>query len=723
VLYRTGDRVRYRADGTLEFLGRLDEQVKLRGYRIELGEVETVLGQHPLVRDCVVVARDDEAAGKRLVAYVVEGSGVRGQGSEVETAAVEMARRAVSTPRTVLIPDPRSLTPTLRAFLSARLPAYMVPSAFVLLAALPLTIHGKVDRHALPVPETSRPADADDFAAPRSAVEEALADIWATVLRLDRVGIHDNFFALGGDSILSIQIVARASQAGVHLTPKQLFQHQTIAELAAIAGAASATIAEQGVVAGPIPLTPIQRWFFARSLPEPQHFNLALLLTVLQPVRVGLFEQALHHLLMHHDALRLRFMHTDAGWQQSNRAAEPCPSLLRVDLTALPPAQRGAALEATANILQASLDLADGPIMRAALFDYAADQPGRLLLVIHHLAVDGVSWRILLEDVQTVYSQLCVGEVARLPPKTTSFRHWAERLVRYAETETVRAEFAYWLAEPRREVAPLPVDYAAGPNSVASARSVASTLDVEETRALLQQVPTVYQTQINDVLLTALAQASMEWTGLPTLLVDLEGHGREELFADIDLTRTVGWYTTIYPVLLDLRQAAGAGAALKAIKEQLRAVPQRGIGYGVLRYLSSDEERVRQLAGLPQVEIGFNYLGQVDAAAGGGGLFGPAPESSGASQSAHGLRSHLLEISAVIAGERLQLVWTYSDQFHRRTTIERLAQGYLRALRALIVHCRSQIAGGYTPSDFPEARVSQKELDTLVAKIGRAGRS
>jgi non-ribosomal peptide synthase protein (TIGR01720 family) len=323
---------------------------------------------------------------------------------------------------------------------------------------------------------------------------------------------------------------------------------------------------------------------------------------------------------------------------------------------------------------------------------------------------------------QTAYTQLCLGEVVQLPPKTTSFQHWAERLVAYAQTETVRAELAYWLAAPRWEVAPLPVDYAGGRNSVASARSVTIALDVQETRALLQQVPMVYQTRINDVLLTALVQAYVEWTGISMLLVDLEGHGREEVFADVDLTRTVGWFTTIYPVLLDLRQAAGLGEALKVIKEQLRGVPQRGIGYGVLRYLSADEEVVAQLEALPQAEVSFNYLGQVDAAAGSWALFGAAPESSGASQSARGMRSHLLEISSVIAGERLQLVWTYSEQFHRQATIERLAHGYLRALRALIAHCLSATSGGYTPSDFPEARLSQKELDTFVARISQAQR-
>jgi non-ribosomal peptide synthase protein (TIGR01720 family) len=351
------------------------------------------------------------------------------------------------------------------------------------------------------------------------------------------------------------------------------------------------------------------------------------------------------------------------------------------------------------------------------LFDLGADQLGRLLLVIHHLVVDGVSWRVLLEDLYTAYTQLQAGQVVALPAKTTSFQQWAERLAAYAQSAALRAERDYWRALASQPTRRLPRDHAAGANIVESARTIQVALSVEETQALLTGVPAAYRTQINDVLLTALVQAVGAWSGEARLLLDLEGHGREDLFAEVDLTRTVGWFTTLYPVLLDLRDVTGVGAALQAVKEQLRQVPQRGIGYGVLRYLAADAA----LQALPAAEIKFNYLGQVDQVVGAtGALFGGARESSGPTQDPHGLRSHLIDVSGVIAGGQLYLTWTYSAAMHDQATIEALAQRYLTALRDLIAHCLLPDAGGFTPSDFPEMNLTQKELDELIAELSES---
>jgi non-ribosomal peptide synthase protein (TIGR01720 family) len=591
----------------------------------------------------------------------------------------------------------------------------MIPAAFVVLEALPLTAHGKVDRRALPAPDSSRPALEDAFAAPRSPAEATLAQIWAEVLRLERVGVHDNFFALGGDSILSIQIIARAKQAGLHLTPKQIFQHQTIAELAAVVSTAPVVVAEQGPVEGFVALTPIQQQFFEQDLPDRQHFNQALLLEARQPLDAALLEQAVQQLMAHHDALRLRFTHETEGWQQHNAAAEPNTVFARMDLSTLPPDAQPPAIERAAADTQASLDLAQGPLVRVVLFDCGA-QPSRLLLVIHHLAIDAVSWGTLLEDLQTAYTQLAQGAAPALPPKTSSFKHWTERLRAYAQSEALQAEAAYWLDVARRTVAQMPRDYSAGGNTLASARHIGVTLGESETRALLQEVPAAYQTQINDVLLTALAQAFAAWTGERALLIDLEGHGREDLFEDVDLSRTVGWFTTRFPVLLDLRGALGLGAALTAIKEQLRAIPNHGIGYGLLRYMS-EETIAAQMRALPAAEVEFNYLGQGDQTTQEAGLFGPAHESSGPVHGLRGARGHVLEITAFIAEDRLHMNWTYSETVHRRRTIERLAEGYLSALQALIAHCRSPQAGGYTPSDFAQYQWSQEDIDDITAAI------
>jgi non-ribosomal peptide synthase protein (TIGR01720 family) len=688
-LYKTGDLGRYLPDGNIEFLGRLDDQVKIRGFRIELGEIEAVLGQHPAVGETVVVVREDVPGNKHLVAYVV----------------VNQATAAT--------------IPHLQQFLKQKLPEYMVPSAFVLLSALPLTPNGKIDRRALPAPDMTRPELAGTYVAPRTSVEELLAGIWADVLRLEKVGIHDNFFELGGDSILSIQVVARANQAGLPLTSKQLFGYQTIVELATVAGTTSVFQAEQGLVTGEVLLTPIQRWFFEQEFAEPHHWNQAMLLEVPPTLDMVLLSQLVQQLLVHHDALRLRFMRSASGWQQVNALPDEAVSCTKVDLSVLLEAEQGSAIEARAAELQASLNLSEGPLVRVALFYLGPNQPSRLLFIIHHLVVDGVSWRILLEDLQTGYQQLSRGLAISLPPKTTSFQGWAHQLSEYAQSTVLEQELDYWLAQSRFWITPLPRDYPQGKdaNIAASASNVLVSLSSLETRALLQDVQQAYNTQINDVLLTALAQVFAQYLGIEYLMVDLEGHGREEIFSGVDVSRTVGWFTTIFPVLLELRETDSPGSALKSVKEQLRHIPNRGIGYGLLRYLKENAAITEKLRRLPQAEVSFNYLGQLDQVLSPDSMFQIAKESRGPERSRLGNRHHLLEVDAFVSGGQLKLYWTYSSSLHQRATIESLAQGFLTALRALIAHCQSPEAGGYTPSDFPLTQMSQDALDTTFTSI------
>ena len=665
-LYKTGDLVRYLPDGNIEFLGRLDRQVKIRGFRIELSEVETAITSHPAVRETVVVAREDIPDRKYLAAYIVSND------SEVLTSS------------------------TLRDFLEKKLPSYMVPGGFVMLNALPLTPNGKVDRQALPKPDTASQELETTFVAARTSQEELLARIWCEVLHLQQVSIHDNFFELGGDSILSILIIAKAKQAGLQLTPKQIFQHQTIAELAAVGSTTGTRKAEQGSVTGSLPLTPIQHWFFAKNLPEAHHYNQTFLLEVPPTFNSTLLQQALQQLLVHHDALRLRFTKSEEGWQQFNALPDEAVPFSLVDLSALPETEQTEAIESTSAQLQASLNLDSGPLVRVALFHLGNYKPSRLLLVIHHLAVDGVSWRILLEDLQTAYQQLESSCSIQLPAKTTGFKHWAFKLTEYARSSVARKELTYWQSLSRTQITRLPVDCSEEANTVASARTVSVSLNVEETSALLQEVPKAYRTQINDVLLTALVQVLAAWSGSNSVLVELEGHGREEILSDVDLSRTVGWFTTRFPVLLDHKATDNLGDTIKSIKEQLDAVPNRGIGYGLLRYLSGDASITSILQALPMAEVSFNYLGQFDWGMQPGSLFKLAPESVGPEGSNLGHRSHLLGINLIVIEGQLQLGWTYSENFHHLTTIESLAQNYTSALRSLIAHCLSPSARSYT---------------------------
>ena len=573
-------------------------------------------------------------------------------------------------------------------------------------------------RPAHPRPQLDAP-----YVAPRNDVERTLAEIWQSLLGLEQVGMEDNFFELGGDSVISIQLIAKANQAGLKLTPRQVFDHQTIAELAAVAGLGPEIEATQGIVTGPLPLTPIQHWFLEQGLERPHHFNQSVLFEVRRALDLSLLERAVRHMLEQHDALRLRLVRAGAEWRLFNAGTDAvgtdaAGSFSHLDFSALPASVHRAAVEQAAAGMQASLNIFEGPIVRVALFELGADHPSRMAIVIHHLAIDAISWRFLLEDLEAAYQQLERGEGVKLPAKTTSFKQWAERLAERAQSTALQMEAPYWLSENRSEATRLPADYPGGANTVASTDTVSVSLGVEDTRALLAEIPSTYRTQINDVLLTALGQSFARWTGRRFFLIDLEGHGREAIFDDVDLSRTTGWFTTIVPVLLDMRSASSPGSALKAVKEELRRMPNRGIGYGMLRYLSQDAALVERLRALPQSDVSFLYLGQFDQGTADASAFGPAVESGGPVRYTEEARHYMLEISGSVYGERLNLSWVFSKNLHRRSTIEALAESFLESLRSLIEHCREQGLESYTPSDFPEAELTDKELEELMAKLG-----
>lgn len=666
-LYRSGDLARYLPDGDIEYLGRIDHQIKIRGFRIELGEIESVLVQHPAVREAIVLAREDQPeAGspshKRIVAYAVP------VGSELP--GVE----------------------ELRSFMKQQIPEYMVPSVFVEMEALPLTAHGKIDRRALPVPDQVRLELETQYVAPRSTAEETLANIWSKLLNVAQVGVHDNFFALGGDSILSIQVIDRAKQAGLELTPRLVFEHPTIAELAAALDDAEAVSAEQGLISGTAPLTPVQHWFFDHHS-YPQQFNTSMLLEVGQPLNPQVLEAAVAALMHHHDALRLRFERDGDAWLQVNDGALDAVPFEHIELRAVSAADKQTAIETAVANLQASFDPTSGPLVRVAYLDFGPGESHRLAFIFHHLITDGVSWRIFLDDFITAYRQSSQGRTVALPPKTSAYQEWAWRLHALAQTEQMQAELAYWEQIGHAELEPLPVDFVNGRNTYGTTESLTLSLTQDETHALLKEVPVAFGTQINDVLLTALTRALARWTGTRTLLVEMEGHGREPLFDDIDLSRTIGWFTSIYPVLIDLENAPDLPAELAAANAQLRAIPQNGIGYGILQYLCADESVRRTLQALPQPQINFNYLGQFnqmpDAAEAAGSTpytlpMGMAAESVGPEQHPDDSRSAQLYIVGVVGGGEFALRCLYSCELHTFETIDAILRAYLDELRAII---------------------------------------
>ncbi|MFA6231851.1 MAG: amino acid adenylation domain-containing protein [Rhodanobacter sp.] len=618
-----------------------------------------------------------------------------------------MHSRALLTSKPVL--DEAQLVQDVQQQAQRVLPDYMVPAAFVVLPELPLTANGKIDRKGLPRPETVNGVQ-HKYLAPAAGPQTTLANIWMQLLKLERVGIHDNFFELGGDSIIAIQMIARANRQGLKLALRQIFDFQTIAALAAVAGSVEELVAEQDAVQGQIPLTPIQRWFFECGHAQPHHFNQALLLECRSHLTETLLVDALHRLAAHHDMLRARFTHAGPDWQQAVEPDESSVLLDCFDLSSFPLDEQAGELTRIAAQQQASLDLSNGPLVRAALFEMGSQQLQRLLIVIHHLIVDTVSWRILLEDLQSLCEHTSHAPPLRLPAKSSSFKTWAERLAAFATTDEAHREIAYWQALPWMQCTPLPTDMLSDLGTVESESIVTASLSRADTAALLQDVPGVYRTQINEVLLTALAQTFAAWTGQRLMAVNLEGHGREDLFEDINLSRTVGWFTSAFPILIDITSAFDPGTALRRVKEQLRQVPHRGVGYGVVRYLGG-------MAGLPVPQVGFNYLGQFDRNLDAAALFAPARESAGAALSPTCRRQHVFDIVCLVVEGQLQLRWSYNGAAYHANTVQRLADQFAAQLRQIIVHCQGS-EGGYSPIDFPLAQLDPSQLDAVVAVVG-----
>ncbi|MGH3777951.1 MAG: non-ribosomal peptide synthase/polyketide synthase, partial [Pseudonocardiaceae bacterium] len=685
-MYRSGDLARWTPHGQLDYLGRADQQIKIRGFRIEPGEIEAVLATHPTISEVAVTAHQDQPGTTRLVAYVVPAG-------EIVATATE-----------------------LRTHTAGFLPDYMIPTIFITLDQIPLTANGKLDRKALPTPDQHTQPTTEHI-PPRTPTEHTLTDIWAQVLGIEQVGVTDNFFELGGDSILSIQVVSRARRAGVSVTTKDIFFRQTVAELAACAEVAPVSGSVRGdAVAGPAPLMPIQRWFFATYGPLP-HFNQSVVAELAEDLDEAALSVSVDALVAHHPALRMRFSSVEGGWCQEVAPAETGAVLHRYDLSDLDEEDQRSAMGEAAVAAQSSLDITNGPMLAAVLFDFGPGRRSRLFITIHHLVVDGVSWRILLEDLEAAYHQARGGGPVELEPVGTPFTQWAHRLTEHVQAGELDGDVEYWSELPQDALPDLPVARA-GANTADSSRVVAVRLGRDDTDALLHRVPGIYRTQINDVLLSALGRVLSTWTGRDRVLVALEGHGREEILEGADLSRTVGWFTSQFPVALTVC-SADWGELLKFVKEQVRAIPHRGLSYGALRYLRpgglSPQGPAEGVLGTDaQPQICLNYHGQTGVAADSGGLYRGWPGALAPDHAPDSIRTYLLDVTGVVANGELELSWTYSENVHDEATIARLASEMLAALQEIVAHCARPDVGGCTPSDFPLARLTQRQLDHVV---------
>ncbi|WP_420540600.1 non-ribosomal peptide synthase/polyketide synthase [Paenibacillus dendritiformis] len=681
-LYRTGDLARWMPDGNVDFIGRIDNQVKIHGYRIELGEIEAAMQNVAGVRQALVIARTDERGQKYLCGYVVADSSFGLEG--------------------------------LVAHLDAALPSHMVPSRIMRLDQMPLTPNGKIDRKALPVPEGSIRAEAA-YTAPRTPAEQALASVWQSVLGVDQVGTMDNFFAVGGDSIKALQVSSRLLQTGYKLVMKDLFHYPTISALSLQLQTAERT-ASQAEVTGEVILTPIQRWFFEQNPADVHHSNQAFMQFSKHGFDEEALRQAVRQLVVHHDALRTVYRQTENGYMAWNRGAgenEALFDLEVVDCKGVGDVKEAA--EAKANAIQASIDLENGPLVKLGLF--RCHDGDHLLIAIHHLVVDGVSWRILLEDFAAGYEQALQGQPIRLPLKTDSFQTWAKQLADYANGPAMESEREYWQHIEQLSYEPLPKDFEQGRSKLKDSGLVTVRWTAEETEQLLKQAHRAYHTEMNDLLLAALGLAVQAWSGRERVLVNLEGHGREDILPDVDITRTVGWFTSQFPVVLEPGHAQALGHQVKQVKESLRRIPNKGIGYGILRYLSVPRDGERFAL---EPEISFNYLGQFDQDYESSGSQ-PSPFSPGSDSSPNAVMEYVLDINGMVSEGVLELTIRYGETQYKRETVERLGTLLQSSLREVISHCVSKERPELTPSDVLLQDVTVEELERLAEHTAALG--
>jgi amino acid adenylation domain-containing protein/non-ribosomal peptide synthase protein (TIGR01720 family) len=673
-LYKTGDLARWLPDGNIEYLGRIDDQVKIRGYRIEPGEIASVVQQSGLVRQSVIVPKKDKTG---LIGYVVADEGF----------------------------DKEALI----SYLKKQLPEYMVPNLWVKLESIPLTSNGKLDKKNLPEADLA----VNTYVAPGTELETLLVNIWQDLLGVDCIGINDNFFSLGGDSIVSMQVVSRIRRSGHNIRPRDIFTYQNIAQLSAAIQQMqhhNSIIAEQGILSGQSGLLPIQQSYLNRETNNPAiaHYNQAMMYNISRQVTGQALSKALQSLVSHHDALRYAYEQTTDGWRQ--QYGNHLPSLVIHDVSHHTKGHLPEVLLSIAQSEHESLNIQKGDNLRAVLFQMPGnEQHNRLLLVIHHLVIDGVSWRILSEDLELLLNN------ATLPAKkTSSYRDWYKALEQYGKSRRLLSQQTYW----ETIVSQAPVRKSPEPVSAKDWNTITVSLSAAHTQLLLQEVPQAYQTEINDILLSALSRTLGEWSGNSLLPIALEGHGREEEIAKgIDLSRTVGWFTTMCPVVLEWHETESTSSLIKRTKEQLRRIPDKGIGYGVLKYINKAET----LSGQDPWEIVFNYLGQYDNIIKNDGHLSPANGPTGKGISDHHTMTEKMSVNSIVWMGELQLHWGFSGKHYTKQTIEALSANYINNLRQVIDHCIEAAKQGkaFTPSDYGlGAEISYQELDRFMDKAG-----
>lgn len=678
ILYKTGDRVQRLEDGNIEFLGRIDNQVKIRGFRVELGEIEHVLSRHKNIKEVVVTIKQTVNLGKQLIAYVVSDLSAQ----------------------------------TIREYLVESVPNYMIPSYIININKFPLKINGKIDIEALPEPSIE--SKMENFNLNNYTDKQLwFAEIWSEYLGIKKeaVGLDNDFFELGGDSILAIQIISKINKGGYKLSPKHLLENRTIRKLANISQHyIGEKIVQSDLAEGEINLTPIQKWFFNQDLPNKNHFNMSQLYEV--NVDEKHLEIALQRVINNHDAFRIRFKETDVGHKQYYKETKETFTLHTLDIGNLNKDQQETIFAKKTFELQEDINIYNGPLIKCLYFKRNAREQDLLFVTAHHLIMDGISWRVFEEDLISEYNNSKAGMTPTLL-KTSTFKKWAEDLKEYAQSVQLRKEANYWLEGLTGKSGYIPTDYNKS-NTRESANMISKTMSADSTKLLLNEVHKTYNTQINDILITVLSIVLRNWTKNNNVLINLEGHGRENQSANTDISRTIGWFTSIFPLEISTEYFNNddLGAAVKSVKEQLRRIPQKGWSYGLARYLLEDEKIQNALNNQQKAEVSFNYMGRFSNGTNENPIT-PSKYHVNSDRTNLGFREHLIEINCSVQDNQLIMNWTYSENKHSHETIEKIASHYINILEKLISHCENKLVSESTPSDFPLATLNQAELEFI----------
>jgi len=675
-IYKTGDMAKWLPDGNIDFLGRKDEQIKIRGFRVETGEIENTLLKHPSIIQTFIMPRVTHSGNKELIAYIV--------GKEKLNIS------------------------TIRSFLAHDLPDYMIPAYFIQIKSLPLNINGKVDKNALPDPDSVGMDIGVAYEPPHNDMETQLAQTWEHILHRKPIGINDNFFALGGDSIKAIQIISHLKQKNLKLEIRNLFLYPTIAELAGYISIDSNIYDNQNLIKGFVPLTAIQSWFFENHKIDRHHFNQSVMLFSNQRLQENTLKAVFEKIQEHHDVFRMKYITTQNEILQENCDLDYPLDFKTIDLISSENAIDEMAF--AANNFQASINLETGPLMKIVLFRLRDGD--RLLIIIHHLIIDGISWRILYNDIVDIYGQYISETPCRLPSKSCSFKYWSEQIRIYSNSNAFLQEKDYWKKIESAGIKALPKDYEAiEQTTFKSCQTLYFNLSRDDTKDLLTQVNQAYNTEINDILLTALACCMKSWHKENKTLISLEGHGRENIL-DLDISRTIGWFTSMYPVILEISDAHDIGYQIKHIKETLRKIPNKGIGYGILKYITSSENK-EDISFRCTPEISFNYLGEFDDH-NDDSLFVLAQESSGNQLSLNSELIHNIEINGEIAAKQLQISISYNQTVYQHETIKRICDDFQKELIGIIKHCMHIDDTEITPHDIDFDGFDIDELDAFL---------